>query len=123
MSVVPIPKKRRAAASPLVAEELLLEHLEKLATHATLAQPPTEPWSRHLRETVGPSIIELSGACGVLAFYKAAGSLTLRKYATPVLSIGASGGTIPIAFLQTGADDDVIFPALKGLPTPSFAEP
>lgn len=100
----------------------LLERLAELDAYEALKYPPAIAWSGQRRERIGPPVIELSGACGILAFYKAAGCLALRKYANPVLSIGASGGTIPTAFLQTGADDDVVFPALKGLPAQSFAE-
>jgi hypothetical protein len=115
--------RKRHAVDPFRAvDEQLQERIVALDAHPTLLHPPDAAWDRARRQHVGAPVIELSGACGVLAFYKAAGAIALRRYANPVLSIGASGGTVPVAFLQTGAPDDVVLSAMKGLPAPAFAD-
>jgi hypothetical protein len=117
-----LSRKRHAVDAFLAADEQLQERIAALDAHPTLLHPPEVKWDHAERQHVGAPVIELSGACGVLAFYKAAGAISLRRYANPVLSIGASGGTVPVAFLQTGARDDVVLSAMKGLPAPAFAD-
>lgn len=116
-------KRKHRTIDPFAAADAQLKaRIEALEAHPTLLHPPEVAWDHSQRGRVGPPVVELSGACGVLAFYKTAGALSLRHYADPVLSVGASGGTVPVAFLQTGADDALVLSALKGLPAPAFAD-
>lgn len=69
----------------------------------------------------GLPVVEVIGKSGRRAPYLGGMASALRTFwAKPVLSIGASGGAIPAAFLQAGADEATLLRLMAEVPTESL---